>query len=220
MKEINNIADTTDRATYQSSPTKISPAMEQLYFEMEDKEHVFQIGLKTILECILFGAKEKQLPDLPLSWYTEVCSRYDIPMSELFGEGENTESESLVSISKLSYTCMLNRICHLPFTVEEMEKYRTAGLGQLLLLILRMETYKEYDGHKLRPVLSEMHLIREKNEQLYENIKIVFREDFDDNGFLKKDTRNEVYTLLCEKTDISEISITIFLDRLNAGKDL
>ena len=86
MKEINNIADTTGRATYQSSPTKISPAMEQLSFEMEDKEHVFQIGLKTILECILFGAKEKQLPDLPLSWYTEVCSRYDIPMSELFGE--------------------------------------------------------------------------------------------------------------------------------------
>ena len=86
MKEINNIADTTGRATYQSSPTKISPAMEQLYFEMEDKEHVFPIGLKTILECILFGAKEKQLPDLPLSWYTEVFSRYDIPMSELFGE--------------------------------------------------------------------------------------------------------------------------------------
>ena len=50
MKEVNNIADTTGRATYQSSPTKISPAMEQLYFEMEDKEHVFQIGLKTILE--------------------------------------------------------------------------------------------------------------------------------------------------------------------------
>lgn len=122
--------------------------------------------------------------------------------------------------SKLSHACMLNRICHLPFTVEEMEKYRTAGLGELLLLVLKMETYKEYDGHKLRPVLSEMHLIREKNEQLYENIKIVFREDFDDNGFLKKDTRNEVYTLLCEKTDISEISITIFLDRLNAGKDL
>ena len=65
MKEVNNIADTTGRATYQSSPTKISPAMEQLYFEMEDKEHVFQIGLKTILECILLGAKEKQLPDLP-----------------------------------------------------------------------------------------------------------------------------------------------------------
>lgn len=122
--------------------------------------------------------------------------------------------------SKLSHACMLNRICHLPFTVEEMEKYRTAGLGQLLLLILQMETYKEYDGHKLRPVLSEMYLIREKNEQLYENIKIVFREDFDDNGFLKKDIRNKVHTFLCEETDISEISITIFLDRLNAGKDL
>ena len=121
--------------------------------------------------------------------------------------------------SKLSYTCMLNRICHLPFTVEEMEKYRTAGLGQLLLLILQMETYKEYDGHKLRPVLSEMYLIREKNEQLYENIKIVFKEDFDDNGFLKKDIRNTVYTFLCEETDIDKKSITSFLDHLDAGKD-
>ena len=121
--------------------------------------------------------------------------------------------------SKLSYTCMLNRICHLPFTVEEMEKYRTAGLGQLLLLILQMETYKEYDGHKLRPVLSEMYLIREKNEQLYENIKIVFKEDFDDNGFLKKDIRNTVHTFLCEETDIDKKSITSFLDHLDAGKD-
>ena len=67
-------------------PTKICPCMEQLYFELEDKEHVFQIGIKTILECILFAAKEKQVPNLPLSWYTEVCSRYGIPLSELFGE--------------------------------------------------------------------------------------------------------------------------------------
>ena len=121
--------------------------------------------------------------------------------------------------SKLSHACMLNRICHLPFTVEEMEKYRTAELGELLLLVLKMETYKEYNGHKLRPVLSEMHLIREKNEQLYENIKIVFKEDFDDNGFLKKDIRNTVYTFLCEETDIDKKSITSFLDHLDAGKD-
>lgn len=60
--------------------------MEQLYFEMKDNEHVFQIGIKTILECILFGVKEKQLPELPLAWYTEICSRYDIPLSELIGE--------------------------------------------------------------------------------------------------------------------------------------
>lgn len=120
---------------------------------------------------------------------------------------------------KLSHACMLNRICHLPFTVEEMEKYRTAGLGELLLLVLKMEIYKEYDGHKLRPVLSEMHLIREKNEQLYGNIKIVFKEDFDDNGFLKKDIRNTVHTFLCEETDIDKKSITSFLDHLDAGKD-
>lgn len=86
MKEINNIANTTGRATYKVSPTKICPDMEQLYFELEDDEHIFQIGIKTILECVLFAAKENQLPNLPLSWYTEVCSKYDIPLSELFGE--------------------------------------------------------------------------------------------------------------------------------------
>lgn len=88
MREIKNIADTTGRATYKSEPTKISPDMKQLYFELEDKDHTFQIGIKTIIECILFGVKEKQLPNLPLTWYTEVCSRYDIPLSELFGEEE------------------------------------------------------------------------------------------------------------------------------------
>lgn len=86
MNSMNNIADTTGRVEYKSSSTKICPDMEQLYFELENKEHVFQIGIKTILECILFATKEKQLPNLPLAWYTEVCSRYDIPLSELFGE--------------------------------------------------------------------------------------------------------------------------------------
>lgn len=86
MKEINNIANTTGKVVYKCSPTKMSPDMEQLYFELEDNEHIFQIGIKTILECILFGVKEKQLPKLPLKWYIEICCRYDIPLSELFGE--------------------------------------------------------------------------------------------------------------------------------------
>lgn len=82
------IAGTTGRVRYKKTPTKISPDMEQLYFEMQDKEHIFEVGLRTILECILFGAKEKQIPKLPLTWYSEVCSRYDIPLSELLGEDE------------------------------------------------------------------------------------------------------------------------------------
>lgn len=49
MKEINNVANTTGRVTYKNSPTKIAPYMEQLYFEMKDNEHVFQVGIKTIL---------------------------------------------------------------------------------------------------------------------------------------------------------------------------
>ena len=86
IRNIDNIANTTGRVTYKTTSTKICPEMEQLYFELEDKEHIFQIGIKTILECILFATKELQLPNLPLAWYTEVCSRYDIPLSELFGE--------------------------------------------------------------------------------------------------------------------------------------
>ena len=78
---------------------------------------------------------------------------------------------------------------------------------------------QEYDIPKLRPVLTGMYMVRKKNEQLYENIKIVFKEDFDDNGFLKKDIRNTVHTFLCEETDIDKKSITSFLDHLDAGKD-
>ena len=125
--------------------------------------------------------------------------------------------------SKFSYTCMLNRICYLPLTVEEMEKYHTSGLEQLLLLILKMESYMVYDQYyfkfKLRPVLPDKHIIGEKNEQLYKNIKTVFKEDFDNNGFLKKYIRNTVHTFLCEETDIDKKSITSFLDHLDAGKD-
>ena len=91
--EINNIANTTGRATYKRTPTKVCPDMEQLYFELEDRGHVFQIGLKTLLECILFGAKEKQLPKLPLTWYNEVCSRYDIPLSEICNMDEDDEDD-------------------------------------------------------------------------------------------------------------------------------
>lgn len=83
-----NIADTTGIAEYKTTSTRIAPEIEQLYFELKDNDHIFQIGLKTLLECILFAAKEKQIPNLPLSWYTEICSRYDIPLSELIGENE------------------------------------------------------------------------------------------------------------------------------------
>ena len=49
-----NIADTTGIAQYKEIPTKVCPDMKQLYFDMQDNYHEFQIGLKTILECIIF----------------------------------------------------------------------------------------------------------------------------------------------------------------------
>lgn len=121
--------------------------------------------------------------------------------------------------AKLSYACMLNRICYLPFTVEEIEKYHASGLEQLLLLVLKTESYKKYDGYKLHSVLPKARLIAEKNEQLFENIKIVFKEDFDNNGFMKKDIRDKVCALISKKTNIYGDSVILFLDRLNAGKD-
>lgn len=121
--------------------------------------------------------------------------------------------------AKLSYVCMLNRICYLPFTVEEIEKYHASGLEQLLLLVLKTESYKKYDGYKLHSVLPKARLIAEKNEQLFENIKIVFKEDFDNNGFMKKDIRDKVCVLISKKTNIYGDSVILFLDRLNAGKD-
>lgn len=86
MKEINNIADTTGQASYEYSPTPVAPDMEQLYFELEDKDHVFQVGIKNVLECIFFAIKESQLPMFPIAWYNEVCTRYNIPFSEMFGD--------------------------------------------------------------------------------------------------------------------------------------
>lgn len=59
MKEINNVANTTGRVTYKNSPTKIAPYMEQLYFEMKDNEHVFQVGIKTILEFLMYMSSER-----------------------------------------------------------------------------------------------------------------------------------------------------------------
>lgn len=82
----NDKANITGRATYRINPTVVCPDMEQLYFEMEAGGHVFEVGIVTILECILFAEKEKQLPKLPLTWYTEVCGRYDLPISEFKGE--------------------------------------------------------------------------------------------------------------------------------------
>jgi hypothetical protein len=86
-------ADTTGSVEKRSVPTMAAPGMEQLFFEMEDRDHVFCVGLTTLLECMLFAAKEGAIPELPLSWYTAVCDRYDIPLSVLFGTGSENNVE-------------------------------------------------------------------------------------------------------------------------------
>jgi len=43
-----NIADTTGIAEYKTTSTRIAPEIEQLYFELKDNDHIFQIGMYII----------------------------------------------------------------------------------------------------------------------------------------------------------------------------
>lgn len=87
-KNPENIANTTGTVFLGKTETTVCPDMETLYFEMEDQYHVFQIGLPTLLDCLFFAAKEQKLPEIPLEWYKEVCSRYDIPFGSQYVESE------------------------------------------------------------------------------------------------------------------------------------
>lgn len=83
---INNIAQSTGVVSKKNIQTTVVPELESLYFEMEDNYHCFQVGLKTILECLIFAEKEEKVPKLPINWYIEICSRYDIPVETVNGK--------------------------------------------------------------------------------------------------------------------------------------
>jgi hypothetical protein len=55
-----NIADTTGIAEYKTTSTRIAPEIEQLYFELKDNDHIFQIGLKTLLNVYYLQLKRNK----------------------------------------------------------------------------------------------------------------------------------------------------------------
>lgn len=54
------------------------PEINQIYFELKDNYHVFQVGLNTILECLLYAEQKGEVPQLPLEWINDVSSIYGI----------------------------------------------------------------------------------------------------------------------------------------------
>ncbi len=49
---------------------------EQVVFLLRDNNHEFSMGLKSVLECVMFAIKNGHLPELPLSWLASVDDVY------------------------------------------------------------------------------------------------------------------------------------------------
>ncbi len=75
-----NIADTTGQVFQNSDMSAVGfePIINQLYFEMKDNHHIFQLGLSTILECLLYAEQKGEVPQLPGDWKNTVSDIYGI----------------------------------------------------------------------------------------------------------------------------------------------
>ena len=94
-----NIAETTGNVfrNISSYIDWLEPEQEQIFFEFEDQAHTFQIGLKTLLECLVFAIEEGELPDIDPSWWNAVCSIYGIrgPLDDVAEEDEESTTTHL-----------------------------------------------------------------------------------------------------------------------------
>ncbi len=52
---------------------------DQLYFEMKDNYHTFQIGLRDLLLCLKFAEDIGELPSHE-AWWLKIMDRYDIDL--------------------------------------------------------------------------------------------------------------------------------------------
>lgn len=55
---------------------------EVLLFHLRDSNHEFMIGLFDILECIEFAENSGFLPKIPLQWWLDVKTQYNLPLPE------------------------------------------------------------------------------------------------------------------------------------------
>ena len=55
---------------------------EVLLFHLRDSKHEFMIGLFDILECIEFAEKSGFLPEIPLEWWLDVKTQYNLMLPE------------------------------------------------------------------------------------------------------------------------------------------
>ena len=86
-----NKAETTGRV-FQVPPGSNAvddPIEEQLYFELKDKYHTFQIGLSTMLECIAFAIEKNELPTIDQTWWSVVRDTYGIERPRAGNDNED-----------------------------------------------------------------------------------------------------------------------------------
>ncbi len=62
----NQIAHTTE-TVYQVEDAEYME--EYLFFELQDKDHTFMLGLSTVLECLRFAEEKGEVPELSASWW-------------------------------------------------------------------------------------------------------------------------------------------------------
>ncbi len=79
-----NIADTTGNVFQNTDMSAVGfePTVNQLYFELKDNYHTFQMGLSTILECLLYAEQKGEVPDLPPEWKNTVSDIYGIHVED------------------------------------------------------------------------------------------------------------------------------------------
>lgn len=77
--EKENLAMPTGNVYKNETTKEYDVLRDQLYFEMKDEYHTFQIGLRDLLECLKFAEDIGELPPHN-AWWFKVMDRYDIDL--------------------------------------------------------------------------------------------------------------------------------------------
>lgn len=79
--EKENIAVPTGNVFKNNTIEEYEVLRDQCYFEMKDKYHTFQIGLRDLLMCLKFAEDIGELPPHD-AWWLKIADRYDLDLSE------------------------------------------------------------------------------------------------------------------------------------------
>ncbi len=61
---------------------------EELFFAMQDNEHNFSLGLRTVLHCLKLAESNGNIPPLPSKWWISVNNRHGLKSPALDEQDE------------------------------------------------------------------------------------------------------------------------------------